>query len=104
MLNSGHFLGVRHHLHEDKIIGLSQWGIKREKKSFRLIDPLLRTPGALDLTRSALHALCSVHIQCADRRSSVHCMPCSKKNKVETFEGRAPPPPLDPPLLKLCRN
>ena len=82
------------------LLGPPQWGIKREKKSFRSIDPLSRIPRALDLTRSAIHALCSVHIQCADRKSSVHCicmhMPCSKKTRLKLLRGgRAPTaPPL----------
>ena len=139
MLNSGQFRGVRHHLHEDKIIGLSyctnqqqashahvacehffwnalmstncttalvllgppQWGIKREKKSFRSIDPLSRTPRALDLTRSALHARCSVHIQCADRKSSVHCMPCSKKTRLKLLRGGCAPTAPSPPWIRL---
>ena len=67
--------------HRTSTTGPASVGNKKRKKSFRSIDPLSRTPHALDLTRSALHELCSVHIQCTDRKSSVHCMPCSKKKQ-----------------------
>ena len=58
------------------VLGPPQWGIKREKKSFRSIDTLSRIPRALDSldTERDTRAVLSTYIQCADRKSSVHCM------------------------------
>ena len=68
---------------------------KNARSSRTNIYPLSRTPRALDWTRSALHALCSVHIQCADRKSSVHCMHAAKKQGWDFWgEGARPPRPL----------